>query len=659
MKRTRSLFLALAALVVATSTHARGASPYLPLNLSPHIERQIERVLILAGKPVMRRPIAAAVVLDALPAACRMDRGACEQVQQYLNRYMTRYGVIALDVEGALSSGDSAMVMPNRHGQTIDSSWRLETSAYYQLNDYVLLNAGAVAYDGEITATGSFLSAGFHFAQLDIGFRDHWLSPFSDSALLISTQAPTMPSVTLSNYEPLTPLGLSYEVFLAQMSRQKDIVLNPVEGTTTSGKPRLAGLHLGMEPATGYAIALNRITQYGGGARSGRGLSQFIDALTESQNPVTNAAGQPNEFGNQVASLSASLLVRGGVPFAVRAEYAGEDNAFANGYRLGATNMSLGMDFPVLWKDFDATLEISEWQNAWYVHHLYPRGLTNRGHVLGHWFGDQRVFNNAVGGRSGMVAVGWHRGSNQYLRATYRTMKIDPSWVRDGGVPPYETLHSLGLHLSTAWRDLPVEVELTGGQDIFGDSFVRLSGSIDFAGRAFASSVIEGSAERDDVELFVDVGVNRSKTLYLLAIGVQPDPAERGNGMHLGIGARRSMSKRTDVGMRLELDQVDGNALLSLRALDFQYRVTNRIALGAFGGFARYDYGLPTNGWMWGAGVQFRDVLPKWDIGFDMRHYEKLNRDKSLPSDPVPSSEQHPRLYIDVDSMNFYVSRRW
>jgi hypothetical protein len=111
--------------------------------------------------------------------------------------------------------------------------------------------------------------------------------------------------------------------------------------------------------------------------------------------------------------------------------------------------------------------------------------------------------------------------------------------------------------------------------------------------------------------------------------------------------------------VRLELDDIDSNVMLSLRAVDYRFRITPRIAIGGFAGFARYDYGLATNGYVWGAGVQLQDVLPKWDVGFDFRHYEKLNRDKSLPSDPVPSPATHPRLYIDVDSMTFYVSRRW
>lgn len=47
---------------------ARGVSPYLPLQMSPEIERQIDQVLLYAGRPIVRRPIPAALVLDAMPA---------------------------------------------------------------------------------------------------------------------------------------------------------------------------------------------------------------------------------------------------------------------------------------------------------------------------------------------------------------------------------------------------------------------------------------------------------------------------------------------------------------------------------------------------------------------------------------------------------------
>ncbi len=50
-------------LLLSQTALARGVTPYLPLNLDPEVERQVERVLILADKPVMTRPIPAATVI--------------------------------------------------------------------------------------------------------------------------------------------------------------------------------------------------------------------------------------------------------------------------------------------------------------------------------------------------------------------------------------------------------------------------------------------------------------------------------------------------------------------------------------------------------------------------------------------------------------------
>lgn len=81
-------------------------------------------------------------------------------------------------------------------------------------------------------------------------------------------------------YAPISPLGLNYEGFYAEMPRPENISHFQ---STTSGRPRLAGLQqLGIEPVAGYSLAINRIAQYGGGARNTSGLSQFIDALTTS-----------------------------------------------------------------------------------------------------------------------------------------------------------------------------------------------------------------------------------------------------------------------------------------------------------------------------------------------------------------------------------------
>ena len=324
-------FLSCVCLLCCTDVLARGASPYLPLNMSPDLERKIERVMLLGDKPVLRRPIAAATVLDALPQACRRDKALCEEVRSYLNRYMRKAGVTHFRTAVAATDTESTAPLPNEHGQEIDSSWAVRAQAYYQLSDYLALSAGGIATGDDAIATDSMISFGADFAQLDVGYRDHWLSPLNDSSTTISTEAPTMLSATLSNYSPLTPLGITYEVFLAEMSRQEGIV---VPGGTTSGNPCLAGLHAGVQPADGYAFAVTRITQYGGGAR-GSCDADFFDALFEPSNTTAEA-----ENSNRVAAITSSILFQGTIPFGVHLEYAGDDNAYAGNYRLGATNFS-------------------------------------------------------------------------------------------------------------------------------------------------------------------------------------------------------------------------------------------------------------------------------------------------------------------------------
>src|SRR4030081_1334223 len=109
----------------------RGVSPYLPLNLEPEIESQIERVLILADMPVMTRPIAAATVLDALPKARKIDPVLCARVERYLGRFTHTEGIAHASVEGAASTGaGKETVAPNRYGMREDSKWDVSAQGY-------------------------------------------------------------------------------------------------------------------------------------------------------------------------------------------------------------------------------------------------------------------------------------------------------------------------------------------------------------------------------------------------------------------------------------------------------------------------------------------------------------------------------------------------
>ena len=90
------------------AAEARGVSPCLPLGLSPEIERAVERVLILADRPILTRPIAAAALLpaDAMPNA----------------------GIARLSAAGAGS--EDAVALQSRHGMRADSPYEVSAQVY-------------------------------------------------------------------------------------------------------------------------------------------------------------------------------------------------------------------------------------------------------------------------------------------------------------------------------------------------------------------------------------------------------------------------------------------------------------------------------------------------------------------------------------------------
>ena len=63
----------------------------------------------------MRRPIAAATVLDALPKACAVDAVLCERVRRYLDRYTPRAAVTSASLEASATHG-SDVTLPNSYG---------------------------------------------------------------------------------------------------------------------------------------------------------------------------------------------------------------------------------------------------------------------------------------------------------------------------------------------------------------------------------------------------------------------------------------------------------------------------------------------------------------------------------------------------------------
>ncbi|HEY7963541.1 MAG TPA: capsule assembly Wzi family protein [Steroidobacteraceae bacterium] len=619
---------------------ARGVTPYLPLNLEPEMEAQVERVLILAGKPVMRRPIAAATVLDALPAACAIDQVLCERVERYLARYTHPAALTHASLEVASTHGANKP-LPDRYGLPNGSASDASLSGYVQPSDYLLINIGGVAYDGRQSFTGTYLSAGFSKLQLDIGYKPHWFSPLSDSSMLMSTEAPTMPSVSLSNYEPLTRLGLTYEVFDARMSYSNDIVYTAAPGGITRGYPHLGGIQITMEPASGWSLGLNRLVQFGGGARGGGSLTDLLRAIV---NPSKYSNLNPNlsidqKAANQEASVTTSLIVPARVPFVVYAEYAGEDTSHGRNYLLGDTGLSWGIHFPRLPGGLDFTFEASEWQDNWYTHPIWQDGMTNYGLVVSNWFGDQRVFNDAVGGRSAMARLAWDASFGGRLELRYRTLQNQNYAVPPFGVMNYQRYHEFTLGYSRPWHGVVVGGEFDSGRDVFGASFSRLAGFVryDDAGAYLGGALhdIDAAAEAPaHTEVFVESGASSFRTKVDLTELTAITDLPRSSAAHFAVGARRFVTDHSDLGARVESDEAAGHNLLGVRLIDYRYRFEVPLALTAFLGAARYDLATPAYGFYYGAGVQWRDILPHIDLGAEARYYDNLARDRLLASDP-------------------------
>jgi hypothetical protein len=640
-------------------------SPYLPLNLDPELEREVERVLILGDRPVMTRPIPAAAVVDALPKACAIDPVLCRRVRRALSVYMHDSALEFASVEGSVVNGDSKLVIPNLHGQTEQSQWQIAGAGFLQPGDHFLVNLGGVAYDGRQKPTGSFVSMGFEGAQLDIGFRDHWWSPMTDSAMLISTEAPTMPSITVSNYTPLTRLGWQYEVFVARMSHTDKI--NLTNGETTAGNPKFSGGRLGIEPAnSGWSIAAQRVMIFGGGAAGGQSVSELLQAFFNPLKSQTSLVNGKAVLGKQEASVTTRFIYPGRVPFSLYFEYAGNDTAGGNHVNFTKTDLSVGLQFPRL-GPFDLTYEFSEWQPTWYGPHGatstqygYGDGITNYLLSTGHWFGDQRRFDQPVGGQSNMLRIGLEPRFGGRFELTLRSL-VNDSYYYSAPVS-YEHGYMGSLMYSYPWRDYVVGSQVDYGRDVFGAHQTRVSAFLRYgdalhSGESGEPEEYGPSARPEGMEFHIDAGAVASNVVADITAITPRVSSGVGFGPHLAIGARRAASAHQDLGAALEADDLHGVSLFSARIVDYRYRFENPLALNLFLGAARYAAPTPAYGPYFGAGLQWRDVLPRWDVGIDFRYASKVNRTRTLPSDP--QGGYRADAYYDITYGTLYVSRKF
>lgn len=170
----------------------------------------------------------------------------------------------------------------------------------------------------------------------------------------------------------------------------------------------------------------------------------------------------------------------------------------------------------------------------------------------------------------------------------------------------------------------------------------------------FAAALLAAGLAREAAsEAFIDVGVNTAR----VEADVTPLPhtVTTTSGLHLGAGLRRELSQGS-IGARIELDDVDGELLLAVRAFDWRRHLSDRWALTAFAGAARLDLATPAYGYFLGGGAERKDLWPRWNLGFDFRYGDKLARDNVLPTDPGGAGDDN---FYGITGLAVYLSRRF
>ena len=214
---------------------------------------------------------------------------------------------------------------------------------------------------------------------------------------------------------------------------------------------------------------------------------------------------------------------------------------------------------------------------------------------------------------------------------------------------------------------------LDAGRDAFGGNFARLAAFVRFdggnpdAGRAASNDDAEEDDEEDAAaatagkfERFVDFGVGGGRLGLNLGGFTAADEKlatqyQSEASPHLGVGVRRAVTTNGDLGVRAEFDDFHG-AMIALRALDYRYRLDNHLAVGGFFGFARYSAPTPAQGYYAGAGLTWRDILPKWDLSLDERYFDHVQRNKVLATDPQNGDTVE---WYTMQGASLYVSRRF
>lgn len=480
--RFKSLKAFLLVSTLLSPTVLAGVSPYLPLKTDPLIELEIERLASIAKMPVLNKPYHAATILKYLSKVEQSHPVLHYRINNYLKRYKKQASITHFNLSGS-NSFEDGKTLANARGQSIDSSYQTSASAFWQVNKYIIANVGGTFYeDGDFIPNNSYLTFGVDWLQVDIGYKEHWLSPHQDSALLVSTHAQPPLNITFSNAQPFEWFNIRYELSAGLLDDTDNILF---EDGFTSGEVGFITMHGSLQPLNFWTIGFNRTLMFGGGDRN-ISLDDIWNGITDpagSDNCADNSdnpdivCSKDDEIGNQMASITNKFDVTlFDQPMSFYHEYAGEDTKQHKNTQLGNIALNYGLFIPYLTEQLSVNIEHANFMHAWYVHSVYKDGYRNNGSVMGHWWGGEKPNNESNGGTAWSLRVNYDIDQTSQLQVMYRTADIETA--ENNFIPTqedYERSHELKFTLNSAYKTYFITSKLYLGKDTLGDEFLQAS----------------------------------------------------------------------------------------------------------------------------------------------------------------------------------------
>jgi hypothetical protein len=445
---------------------------YLPMGADNYLQNQVDHLFLLTSGNPMKKPYSIASIDRALNQIENTHPSLYQTVNNRLEPYrvndsMSRAGLVAR------VSLDQEMPIANQRGLSSEEYLQAFAEGSWRPNDYTVVQAGVEyrADAGSLVPYNTFVGFSKGNLQLDLGYREHWYSPFSFSSQLISNNAEMGPSITLSTVSPIERFWqANFELFYTRLDKVKNGV--KFLDQWHDGSPHLIGTHLSLRPTESWTLGFNRMLQFGGGPRevsTGDIINAFFDPAANDN--TSTPEERATEFGDQMASATSSYRLNRGMPIEIYAELAGEDTKRGNNRGVGNQAVSLGIFMPKISDKIALRYEFNRYKTLWYVHHLYALGNTNGGFVFGNYIADQRDFSHGIPATANKVSLDYATSGSAGWMATLATINQQDK-LR------YDTAYEFKLEHRRQLQQNPMRLSVTLGSSVYSENYGQIEGSI-------------------------------------------------------------------------------------------------------------------------------------------------------------------------------------